>query len=426
MVKIERVPGDNGFTPSQRPDGALFYRNIPGLIEEEWGWFLNGPDNFYIEALGALPIQRGMGLKKLGFLANVGQTVQRLYGMEHFTHQVEEHLFLVARPLELVLIRLGFSDHEVMKAKGAGLVHDIAIPAGGEAVVGLDALNLGEEENWYKVIEPAGWDFLVRYGLDFDDLDPVVRNKGAIGQILDIIDRIAYTARDSLSIPNNDRPEVPPLLYKDLRITDDGEPFFTDPDRLFDFLLARALNHYHVYLHPINRGADLMIRKLLKPLYSPDGGRPLSPERLRHMTDYGLCSILQNYYRLPFTDPRWVQGFLVNLYPRVQSCYSPGHADAIFRAYASFSDHIVLGIEKLPGFDTGVGYKVWNRATGGIVPFEEYAPEDAEFLESINRGTRGTYVYYYDVSGNNSTNDIVRRLFTNAYEPSTEYTRIWD
>lgn len=393
-----------------------FY-NRPGLFESERGLDLNTSREVYRKAARILPLERLQGLRKLGFLSVIqrGGDIRDFRG---FDHDALEHTLLVPRAAELILEEAGFPENIINEVIVAGLLHDIALPAGGEAVVRLDPENLDEENHWRDVLSREQlFQLIFDLGLDPVHISMAIKNNGIVGKVLDIADRIAYTTVDSSYFYG--KRNAPPYLYKTVKIdVETGTVYFDYPEALGKFLQLRAENHFNVYNHPVNKGADFMIRTLLRPLYSTDGTKPLSPSRLRQMTDDDLCEVLQEVYQLPFPAPWWIHRKLVNLYPNYTEVGDEEDAHKYLEHLAATDSFLPLGYEQSWSFDPGTSYMVKDPLTGRVLPFRELLPDQADLIEDYAK-VQTYIVYYYNIEENNERNRLVRELFEKPHPLTT-------
>src|SRR3990167_4220840 len=170
----------------------------------------------------------------------------------------------------------------------AALMHDIAMPPFGDATIELDAEALSEEVAISRLLRRYDLKALERFGVQKRQILATIRGQGILGKLLDLADKISYTACDvdhyigdpyTIDIPNVLDVLTEPIaalvradpnwadLYKDIRLTSTGKPYFNNIQRLSIFLELRAKIHDALYLNPRCRGLDLLYRLLLAPLY---------------------------------------------------------------------------------------------------------------------------------------------------------------
>lgn len=373
-IGIEKIPfhcSSYDFYVDQERQG-LFWE----LEQEPAIWRLNG-----LSQLGYLTPPKPPRLKR----SIVSYTIPQFHNSRLI------HSRLMGMMGEVLLSRNGFSP-----LKRAALVimlytHDIATPAGGDSIKRMDKKNLCEEDNYRH--------FIMRYqlekkwrkwGYDLDKVVTWVRNQGMWGLFLDVLDKISYVGIDCYSLgleyPGKIRSLLTrhPLLldvWQDLRFTPDKQHFyFCDVDRLFRFLLLRAYEHQELLFNPFCRCLDFFLSQKAYPLYRQ--GILTKDMLLTH-------------------DDAWLEGFLEKHYP----CQFRGYLcpDELgwkkFKTKKQASEFAAsLGqrfnhCEQIKGFNIGLHFPALHN--GQIVPVEKaLSPARVRFLESINRGTQGHYVYY--------------------------------
>src|SRR3989344_5328417 len=201
------------------------------------------------------------------------------YMVPAFRHTRWVHSLVAAILLEVILARNGFSGKEKDPAVLTVACHDVAMPAGGDSVKRVDPENLDEEKNFSWVMEKSGLveKWAKRFGFQLDLAQQWVRNEGLFGRLLDVVDKLSYTALDCYAI-GRERPgkirslcAVFPLImdvWQDIRFTEDRTAFaFTNAQRLFNFLLLRAYEHDEFLFNPYSRALDLFLKKKVQPLY---------------------------------------------------------------------------------------------------------------------------------------------------------------
>lgn len=231
------------------------------------------------------------------------------------------HSHDVSAIASLIGRNVGLKGGEFNTLRAAGLVHDWGTPAGGDSVKLIDTPAFDEDLNFERLlrtrITSEQWKDLARsYGLRKKLLVQTVLNKGLLGQILDIADKIAYVARDIRTcltvgvLPQDEDAYVGTRALEELVAenpyicniwdsvtTSDGQLVFTDPRRLVAFLKARIVLFRELYYHPRARfGEYLISRILVKRLY--DRGE-LTRDELLEMGDSELERKLNDAYGEP-------------------------------------------------------------------------------------------------------------------------------
>lgn len=413
---------------------------LPGF---EWGEFGETFDNLpysdlrrwtqegdiYERIFQNVPLGRHHHVKALSFLSYVGPDPKDQFFLP-YVHTRFDHQFTTAIVMEEILKQNGFPQEDIDLAILAGLIHDIATPAHGDATKKIDPEALDEEKFWWEALGKKGQDFITgEFGARRKKLDVIIQNRGLLGQVLDMADRITYTMKDlnaitmekPLVLPADSNPYLQLLhtiisqnpkignIYKEIGVDrKKKEIFFNDPRNLGTFLLLRAHLHKALYLNPTNQARDFFIAFLIKALYSRDGSKSLTPQNLREMTDEGLIIILQEYYKPEYKD--FSQRFYFELtgwYPEFERFENEQEAKE-FSAQLRRKNIKVIGISQCKGFDPATSYKVAGEK-GHILPFREYDPGTASEIEKIAEQTKGFLVFFTDASNNDFINSLLEK-----------------
>lgn len=396
-----------------------YIQDVSWLEKDEEGNLM--PGNIKGEIYGAvnssLPLQRLHYIKQLSLLTHSGESEENPYlfiGSE-FSQTRLLHVFLTARVLESILKRNNFSSQEVNLGIMAGLIHDLATPAFGDPTKEIDPDVLSEDKALERLLGKYDLSDLEKFGFDRERLLAIVQNGGAIGQLLDLVDKIAYTAVDVYFYAGQP-PFFPdqgaltltlkPLrkilskdphwanIYQEVAVTRDGQPYFRDSRRLGRFLELRALMHRTLYLNPHCRGHDLMYKMLLRPLYNrePDPGFPFNQDNLLLYTDDELGRILNKHWQimgvnLPLQS---VLGVLPD-YKRVKKTEEVPTVVLQLEEKGLFP----IGAEVIGSFDSGVDFLTISPEDNQIRPYSEVNQKHAQKLREIVASCHQTVVYYW-------------------------------
>ncbi len=265
------------------------------------------------EVYHAFNLNRLERIKQLGFLNQPGYNKhlsvrQSLSDGTRFLHSLD------AMAIGSVIgHNLGLSAPRMHSLRTLLLSHDAAMPAGGDSVKLVDPAALDEDANYKKFVERAPFDRLRNeFGVTKESLLEGIHNRGLLGEVLDIADKLAYIARDIHKCLHHleagyDRDQLGVrtllLLLKrfpyvcgvwDCVEEQDGHAVFTSIPRLAAFLKVRVLMFRELYYHPEARfGEYLMSRLFVKDLFQRG---VLSSDRLLEMDDNELISLLDNRY----------------------------------------------------------------------------------------------------------------------------------
>lgn len=316
------------------------------------------------------------------------------YTVPQFRHSRWEHSLLMAMLMEVILARNGFFQKERAAKVLTAACHDIAMPAGGDSVKRVDPKALDEEENFAWVLNHYGlaekWSG--EYGFDIILAQEMVRGKGMFGRLLDVLDKISYTALDCYHVglvrPGQIRDlciEHPLIMdvWQDIRFTADKTKFFfLKPKRLFHFLLLRAYEYQEFLFNPYSRALDLFLKNLVQPLY--DKGI-ITREQLLTCSDNWLEIILTKHYPgalKPIIEPELLS-------------FQKFETEEEQQAFADRLGNKLSHTEHINGIKTGLDWLV--RHWGRIIPLREAILQDeVDLLEGVARSTIGYYVYYYE------------------------------
>lgn len=363
------------------------------------------------KAFEAFPTWRLHRIKALSFLVNLGDEDKQYF--DQFGQTRLQHTLLVSRVSEKILRQNNFPENTINISIAAGVLHDIATPALGDAIKPLDLPNLHEEENWKDVVDDKGWSYLEEIGTTPDEIDDIIHNKGLLGEILDIADRISYVMVDAGSVIISPRVESQGQdidivlledtkvgnIYQDVKIDrETNKVYFTNPERLKHFLEIRAILHKDLYLNHVSQSRDLLIEGLLRRFYTTDESSQdlLTPKKLRRLTDDHVLQFLADKYEVGSgSNELEVSWFFINWVPKHKEFFENLEDANTRKKEVEESGKIVLGIKNNNGFNTGVGYNVLTP-DNEIVPLKEYDPEFSERLQRISDSVKRTILFYED------------------------------
>lgn len=317
------------------------------------------------------------------------------YLVPTFTHTRKLHSLLTAILMELILARNGFSFQERAPVVLTAGYHDVATPAGGDSIKRVDPKGLDEEESFAWVLQyyglPKRWE---RFGFDLSLAQDWVKGRGMFGRLLDIVDRLSYVGIDCYQV-GDERPgeirnfclEHPLVMdvWQDIRFSSDKTQFgFTDPERLFNFLLLRAYEFHELLYNPYSRAMDLFLKKLTLPLYKKG---IITKEQLLTRDDSWLEDMLRRHYPdkiKTIIDPEklaWKRFADAEEWKEFQEvCLKDGSLDHA---------------DQLKRFKTGLDLPIISGSSSGFTPLREVlSKEQVGLLEGIACSREGYYVYY--------------------------------
>lgn len=228
------------------------------------------------------------------------------------------HLDTAAVGLSIVRNNYELQEHE-NTLEAALCSHDACTPAGSDTTKYIDRKAFDEELNFNVLFQNPGWNIIRDvYGIDEKLLYDTVCGIGIYGEVLDIADKIAYTARDAayfigsrigaeyrsgdIELFQKARQimrETPDFLslWNDILIHK-GDMVFTNPKALARFLQIRAIMTAELYKKGSARIVEnVLARKLIKIPY--DAGE-ITAKDLLSWNDATLEQFLRNKYGISF------------------------------------------------------------------------------------------------------------------------------
>lgn len=220
--------------------------------------------------------------KKLAGLFQYGVDLQPIgeHTLHIHHHNRLMHSLDTAVNTEIIMRNNRFPEEKIQKAVLAALLHDIATPAFGDLTMKFFP-QLKEETGFskYMAYYPEKSAYIQQHwNISVDQLQSWIKNEDLIGKIIDITDRLAYTARDaymsvgpeeSLNVSDDSHgKKIQKIIKKDPRLADiimeisltqdNGEYkiVFENTKRLEDLLSVRAHMHNLIYLNPYLRSRE--------------------------------------------------------------------------------------------------------------------------------------------------------------------------
>ena len=323
-----------------------------------------------------------------------------------FSHTRDHHSLLAAVMMETILRRNEFPEEEIRKGIAAALLHDYAIVAGGDAMKIVDPKAMHEErligpllEN--KPIKP----FLDRYGLSPDEIQGIIKNQGTLGRVLDLVDRLSYTAidcakfyecchnpdlfsRDETIVDVIDKdPSLFDIVFS-FRINENEQIYCDDGERLGNFLLLRAIMHRDLYLNPQAQIIEAALLPYLQELY-----QTVSIDELLRMNHDELYDRLANVMD---TD----KGFMVTPHlekelrrrdVQIAECSTEDEAEQERARLLAQDREIIAEFNFLKGFNPSTSLLVQKEKE--LLPFSEAFPEATARINSVVDQVKSIRIY---------------------------------
>lgn len=400
-----------------------FFARLPNSDLAEWIY----RDQEIFKAHEAFPVWRLSSIRQLSFLAYVGPSpdIQLLTPFEHSRH---EHTLFAAQIVEKILQRNHADDHTLKLGINVAMVHDQATPGLGDATKKIDPDALSEEDYWYEVMEEKGWEHLRKNGISREEMDDAIHNKGLVGKVLDIADRISYVMLDLNQIVQTEnmdkilidaqelgyRAEIAEILQKDTNIGsiyqdididwETEEVYFRNPERLSRFLEIRALLNKNLYMHPISLARDMMVARTIEPFYARDVSDDgiLTPTKLRKMSDDQVISFIASHHPDAQEEVFRTLGKRIDIYQTFIR-WTPQHFEKFTnpeeldkkRRELEKEGFFINGVIESKPFNPATEYKVLDDE-GKIVPFRQYDPDCAGRIERISSSMKGHILYWQE------------------------------
>lgn len=416
---------DQLLNPEEEPQEVWLNDGLPYSDLREW----IPEDSILPEIDAAFDTSRLSDIRSLSFLSYRVSLDEELYTIhDEFRHDRFDHSLVVGMVMDKILKRNKIAGREYALGMTAALTHDLATPAGGDAIKFIDPANLHEEDHWVEMLTDKSRAFLEKYSLSPEEVQGVIKNEGRLGEILDIADRLTYTMKDIQALIGGRRSPLfsqPAVdieralvsdeqvgnLYRDILIDQEsGRPYCNDPDRLAHFLTLRALMHHGLYMSPVSAGRDWVIAKFVEPFYTPNEptpNRPLTPQLLRQWTDPQLMQFLSNQYRVSTFQDAFFYNELATWSPSSTSFSTVEEAEQEQKTMEEDPSITILDTVTRRGFSTGEDYLVKDD-NGDIVTLKDAKPSKVKYLRAIAKATEGTHIFYINSSDQSKIGDLIR------------------
>lgn len=261
-------------------------------------YFMVHDDGISRKAHDAFELYRHNEIAQLSFLKD--PTNPQMYLLsETYEHKRDTHAYSVGALALLLSYRAGLTEEERAYLYVAGLTHDAATAAGGDTMKLVDREAFDEERNYTRYLHGDSWeDFRDEFDLKGETLHAIVRGEHPLSGILDVADKITYTAwdvREFLKREQGSRSllgrEIAKFAWEhpffadvwDTLAYEDGSVVMTDPDAWADFLTLRIMMFQEVYFNPARRFYEVLLGELILPVMYRAGLLP--KEELLGATD---------------------------------------------------------------------------------------------------------------------------------------------
>lgn len=397
---------------------ALPYSGLEEWVQE---------DSAFQEINDAFGIDRLRHIRSLSFLSYrmiLGPDSDHVIHDE-FRHDRYSHSLAAGLVMDKMLKRNKITGRDYLLGLTAALTHDLATPAGGDAIKSLDPESLHEETHWREMLGDEAWAFLDKHSISPEEVESVIANEGPLGEMLDIADRLTYTMQDARELGRGPITVEPGLdidrvikghnrigdLYADVQIDPTtGRPYCNDSERLGHFLVLRAAMHYDLYMNPITAGRDWVIARFMEPFYTtgqPTVDQPITPTLLRRWGDDDLMKFLCEKYDVSHFPSNFFYQELSSWQPSYETFKTPEEARAELSKMQENPEITILDTITKNGFKTGEQYLTKDNE-GNIRPFSEVDPKITELLRIIAEETNETHIFYVDKSDRTNIGRMIR------------------
>jgi len=338
------------------------------------------------------------------------------------------HLLNTNAIATLIGTQVDLSEEKLRVLRVAAQSHDALTPAGGDSIKGVDRAAFDEDMHYPELFERRGWkEFRDAFELSEAELAKTILGEGLLGSILDASDKMAYVACDlSEFLMKNEFGRAAWQNFTGLynRITRilaanpypcsvweyaavaDGELFFTDANRLADFLRIRALMFSILYNNASARFYEAgFTEEVVRDLYRRN---VLTRELLLKMTDRLLVDVIGQ--ELGVTNYRHEVSLDGSETPRVLRFKTKQEATAMERQLAVKEPHTMTHYEHVapPSTKCLQTFKVLHE--GKPKPFRLACPELAWDVEQISCDSHPHRVFAYDLGALCKNAELANRL----------------
>ncbi len=389
-------------------DSFAIVLNIPytgvGYAVEEGGLM---EDAFHTFRLGRLG-----NIRQLAYLHDpLSEGLAMRFDQTRYCHVLD-----VMALATIMASRNGLPKREIRTLRVAAFTHDVLTPAGGDTTKTVDRKAFDEDLHYEEAFERfAAEPFLRRHRLSKKRLVDVIHNRGVLGKLLDLADKIAYVGRDAESYIHRVHPTVfrererYPPSYRRLRklvfrefpavcglwdsvVVDGDRVIVTDGERLGAFLELRARLFRDLYYSPAARFLEHTVASvIIRDLYETG---ILTRERLLTMEDWELDREIQLVSRFHHVSGMVVLG---QDHAFVETFKTREEVERREDELEREGNYMVL-VEEFVGA-TGNGTKIQTARNGRVASFAELYPERAECLDNIMKNNKPYRLYYFPIKG---------------------------
>ncbi len=374
------------------PFSGLGYQIMEGSITEQ--------------LIRGFKLHRLSGIKQLGGLHYpiIFSHGAAMYVRE-FPHDRYAHSNDVGTMAILILYNNNRTELELLTGNMAGRLHDILTPAYGDSTKLIDKKEFDEDRHFPEALANFDWSQVPAAPKGIAKLlPPIIMNKGLIGQVLDIADKLAYVGRDLYEFyvagPKLEgyeeirkllRKEPQPCSLWECAEIQDDQLYFSDKDRLINFLMIRATLFSKLYNNAASRFWENFLMTFLKnQLYIP--GRITKTDLLR-MGDRDVEDLINREIGENFFGD-WIG----SKEERMETFATIEEAQKR-RADLIAKNRSVAMIEKSFVAKPGVHFHVETER--GLQPLSQADPDASKLIRQTIIPTHEYALFYLDVHRNN-------------------------
>ncbi len=310
-----------------------------------------------------------------------------------FNHTRYNHALMVAM-MGMAILEKALKDGLQLKKKEiisfvlACLYHDAATPAGGDQTKALFGKLLCEEENFFNHLLNSK-NFVQKWKKYLPLAQQYVLGKGKLGKLLDYLDKISYVLLDLHGLRFHTTARLAKFMkdnpfsgdvWLDINFANNGKLYFSNPKKLHDFLLVRALMHVELYKNPASRKIEKLLAQKTAKLVE---AKITSLEDFQKHDDQWLFQALEEngFFSCNVFDPDKIQ---FRKFDNEESC----------RNFGEILGQKLIAVESIGPFKTGLDWPV--RFKGKIIPLNQaISQKQINQLAKLSNAKNGWYVYFY-------------------------------
>jgi HD superfamily phosphohydrolase len=342
------------------------------------------------------------GIKQLGYLHFPTITKDGpIMLVRGFPHNRYVHSLDVATIGMLILASNGFSEKMQQLYRVAGMTHDTLTPPGSDSIKWIDRKLFDEDLHYPELMARIDWSQLPELLANARKLLPqIILNRGILGSVLDIADKIAYISRDLQAFYINgpkldgyyelkdllkEEPQ-PCSLWECVRIKND-RMYFSDKARLINFLMIRATMFGKLYSNPSSRFWELFVKTFVqKRLY--ETGK-LTRDMLLRMQDMHLHEMINANI-----EPYFMDSFVGQRSECMETFETLEQAQAREQQLRAKGRRVIM-IEEAFVAKAGVHFLV--ETNSGLQPLSKADPESAQRIKDTMDPGYKFGLHYLDI-----------------------------